>query len=392
MKSNPAFILRFLVLSFLAIFIIFFPLRSLIGGEFVRMRYSKCSSLTQSKDKTICQRKSIKSAVYIGNVSVAVQLFQKSIRNNDEDCHSLGHQVGRDFYEIFRRYGFVRINAPLSECGYGFWHGLMTGFGEDSVSGLVDIDLKKVCPTILGKRSNIYDVCYHGFGIGFVGDPPKIEYWGNPQPLIQNASEKCFEVTQNPLYLEQCYSGVFHQTIGYMQNNEYKFSFPDQNELSGFCGKFGADKIKPCIEQLGPVMTVVLSQDVPKIVAYIKSKFGWLDTETKLRLLQTVVGGAVHLNNDDDTKKAMVYCFGLEENEVKSCLVGVFGGVKTKTRDGDVAALDYLIDLCNQKEISEDNQKKCTDFLVSSVKDPILHAEVSKACGSKKALKVCNLL
>lgn len=393
MKSDISSTLKFLVLGGLFVYIIFFPVSDIVGGIRSTSSFLRCHTLENSSDKVICQRKAIRTAVQSGSVNTAISLYKSAIRVGAIDCHFLGHEVGRDFYEVFKERGFARVGEPMSECGYGFWHGFMTGVAQDFLTtGEAKVDLNKVCPMMLGNKKQIYDICYHGFGIGFVGDPPFPENVGNIQSTVDRATGQCDKITNVPIYNEQCYSGVFHQMLSYMQNSEYDYKFPSGDDVYLFCNKFGTSKVRPCIEQLGPVLTIVVTDDVAKITDLVNKKFGWLDKITRSRLLQTVVGGAVHANTDDKDASSMIFCFSLKDNDVTDCITGVFSGVKTKSAEGDVKALERLVSFCLQEKLSSENQKVCIDFLKASVKDPVLNKEVRAECAQKKDKEICKLI
>ncbi len=385
-------ILTKVVLLALLVVIIVVPVRSLVWLVSDQIRFNFCQNNDES-EKLKCQRTAIKQSVKHRNFRLAINLFKRTIKDSPTDCHNLGHEIGRDVYNSLKKKGLIRINDPLSDCGYGFWHGFMSGVTNDIQNGEnLKIDLSRVCQNMLGSNTGVYPECYHGFGIGFVGDPPSSDVLGNPDLLVQKATDNCKSITNEPSYLEQCYSGVFHQTLAYMQNREYGFNLPKGDLFYRFCNKFGDVYQKPCLEQLGPIFATVITNDIAKIVSIVNTKFTWVTNELRNDLLRTALSAAVHTSNDIETRKDLILCFSFSESDKHSCFVAVLFGVMGRTREGDAETVKYLVQIVDESSLNDKNKEEFMAYLSGAIKDKVLNRELKTYCKKERSDKICNLL
>lgn len=373
-------------------FFVLIPLRSLFLTVADQIKFNSCTKQTNAAVKLNCQRDAIRAAVRENNIPQALTMFKSTIDSSEIDCHTLGHEVGRDVYKSLQVRGMVRIGEALPYCGYGFWHGFMSGFTTDIESGQSPkIDLTKVCQRILGKRLDVYGECYHGFGIGFVGDPPKIEYWGNAKMIVEHGIKSCTDLTNDPNYLDSCVSGVFHQVLRDMQDKQFKLSFPAGDGLYNFCNDFGAEYRSPCIAQLGPVLSGILNADVPKIVGIINTKFRWLTKDLRSIFMETIIGGSTNINTDDVTKKNILFCLTLNDTDREDCFGGIFIGIQNKSKGGELTSVKAMYDFCNQDIMNAEQKKICFDYLSNAVATkPMFKEVIGKYCSGNKEPEFCK--
>ncbi len=346
-KNASLFLLRYLVLSVLFVIVLAFPIKTLGLSILDEFRFYSCLNEENVTKKLNCERSIIKQSVEQGNTSLAVHLFKQAIvKSYDVDCHTVGHEIGHDVYVSLKKRGFVRIGDPMSDCAYGFWHGFMSGFTQDEQNGeKLKVNLSQVCARITGGRKGIYSMCYHGFGLGFVGDPPRTSNWGNVEETIKSSSQHCFELTNISEYNEQCLSGVFHQTLQYMQNNEYKYSLPKGNSLYSFCDKFTKEYQKPCLEQLLPLLSSVVGHDIKVLYKILDTKIN-LDHDFRSQAIISLVAGSITGGNDDDAKNTIDFCSSLETLSSENCFKGIIDGLNTKTNGGKEDVIKKVNFLC----------------------------------------------
>lgn len=381
-----------MVLAGLVFIVLAIPVRILALSAIDQIRFNACSKYKDGGAMLNCQRQVIRDTVSQGSIPLAISMFKTAINIDNIDCHTLGHEVGRDVYKSLQNRGTARIGEALPYCGYGFWHGFMSGFTADIESGqTTKVDLTKVCQKILGKRLDIYGECYHGFGLGFVGDPPKIEYWGNSKMIIEHGIKSCTDLTNNPNYLDSCVSGVFHQVFRDMYDKLYKLDFPPGDGLYNICNDFGLEYRSPCLAQLGPVLSGILNADVPKIVGIINTKFGWLTKDLRSIFMETIIGGSTNMNTDDITKKNILFCLGLNDTDREDCFGGILIGVQNKSKGGEIASVKKMYDFCNQDAMTTGQKQICFDFLSNAVATkPAFKEAVKNNCSTAKDTDFCR--
>jgi hypothetical protein len=104
-----------------------------------------------------------KNSVLIGKMQSpatglnAAKLLLESRRDLRDGCHSLIHEIGKQFYVEFKDEAMVKNN---SWCSYGYYHGLMQSYGEDNLDTLISY-ARKLCNKVEGKLT---DDCMHGIG------------------------------------------------------------------------------------------------------------------------------------------------------------------------------------------------------------------------------------
>ena len=87
----------------------------------------------------------------------AVRIVLESRPDLLQGCHIIAHEVGKRFLSTF---GDEAIVPGNDWCSFGYYHGLLTSFGQDNVEGLVTYAYK-VCSIIASTPS---EDCMHGLG------------------------------------------------------------------------------------------------------------------------------------------------------------------------------------------------------------------------------------
>ncbi|HET7098645.1 MAG TPA: hypothetical protein VFI61_00185 [Patescibacteria group bacterium] len=363
-----AFILRKLIYFTLLSVIILFPVKTIYTQIFDMAVFDSCQNVKSETEKLTCERSVIKKSVEQGNVSLAISFYKDTIKNSTQDCHGLGHEIGRDIYVTLKKRGIVRIGDPLTGCTYGFWHGFMSGVTNDINNGEnLKIKLADVCKKMLSRKDVNFYECYHGFGLGFVGDPPEYNLWGRPSETVAKGIKSCDNLTPNTEFKDACYAGVFHQTLIYMQDKQYKFELPINNNLFNFCNKFEKKYQSVCLGQLFPIAISVLNKNIPEIIQLLDANYKNIDENTKSEMIYGLVGGKVNRSTDEETRFALTFCFTLPDIYKVSCINGVFTGVMTRTKDGETTAIKYLLEMCNTNNLSEENRDECLKPVLKQV-------------------------
>lgn len=159
------------------------------------------SSMVHSKDSKLKE-----AILLLGPEPIMEKLFTESKRDRSVNCHSYSHMVGRSAYELLNAQGLAN---NISLCGYGYTHGLVSGFiAENGIDHFTD-NLSRMCENLKTKIARVQ--CYHGAGHGLMG------YYDNDLPA---AIKKCKEFR----LLRQkhnCYIGSFMENVASGKDQAY---------------------------------------------------------------------------------------------------------------------------------------------------------------------------
>ncbi len=364
--KNRVILYYFLLILFIVL-IIFFSRSQILFG-FDKLSLAKCQTTADQVSRSGCYRNLIKSVVKRGDLGFAINIYKQGIKDNlDADgCHLAGHDIGRDVYESLKKDEPVKINDPMSECGYGFWHGFFSGFSGQVITQEVDKDdLYNLCNKILGSNLDLA-LCYHGLGLGFVGDPPDISVWGNSDKTILQGIKMCDRFTYNDDYMYDCYSGVFHQTFSYMKAGLYGLSLPTGEKIFNFCHDFDKKYWASCLNMLSPYMYGSV-KSLSVLYEVIYTKLRWVPEQINLDIFTDVAAVIVDNDTDVDLKKDLLYCFILNKKYTDACLGGFYWSALNKDSSGKVDAINQLNQRCRQIP-DEDNKNICLDFVSKTSK------------------------
>lgn len=321
-----------------------------------KVSYELCKRTENSIEKTNCFKNLVKSSVKKGNINYSISLMKETLRNDSGDCHTLAHLLGRDFYSSLKNGSLIRINDPMTICGYGFWHGFM---GEVVAENNYE-DLSFVCKKMLGENKSLYSECYHGFGLGFVGDPPKQEMWGKTSDTVYQGLKKCEDLTKGGDYSNDCFTGVFHQILSYIKTSEYKYVLTKE-ELFSFCMSFEDPYKNSCLLQFAPALSAFTGYSFPKLFDLFDANYSKVEASIRDQMMYTMVAGRVNESSDDETKSYLVYCFERAGVYKTSCIQGLFGGIVLKSKSGEVDAVKKIINMCKSTFSNEEDVNVCLE-------------------------------
>ncbi|TVM02893.1 MAG: hypothetical protein CV087_07945 [Candidatus Brocadia sp. WS118] len=213
--------------------------------------YQTCANLSQDSQE-VCLITLIRKISKTESLDVVYELFSRFATSGDVECHSLAHAVGR----IAQQQTNTDLSAAvlpgraqlLTYCGWGFWHGYMSQMTE--MANITSTQLRDFCQ----KQGKLYDAesdCFHGIGLGAIGDPPPRELWGDSQKLFAKSSALCDE-TAPDTHRETCYQGGFHQIIDYMAKDSFSFTRPDPENPFSLCFDQDARYQHACFIQMAP--------------------------------------------------------------------------------------------------------------------------------------------
>lgn len=277
------------------------------------------------------------------------------------NCHSYAHILGERSYEAFL-YGDKKIveSESMSYCGFGFWHGFM---GQYVRKG--DLDPEKITSFCSQFSQKFTDECFHGVGIGSVGDPPHPSTWGKPVDMIKGSLETCDSTATNDEQLNQCLSGVFHQQGIFALRDEYGLVF-DKNEPLSLCAPYeGSHYVSPCYRQISSRLPRAFDNDLTKIYKYLEAKFNNDPIIPNLIFLSSKVLSEDQIFNDQKQQYQTFIndCKDLPKKFQEWCISGYIAGLFEEGQPDK----EYIkaIDFCISEGFSTKEKKRCASSLMS---------------------------
>ncbi len=138
------------------------------GAAFIALKPSGVSKVSAATTMTQCNGGNAASCIGDAALAIAdqdgpaagldaVRMLLQSRPDVAEGCHSVAHEVGNRFYDT---YGDEAIVPGNNWCSWGYYHGLMQTYGEDSLDGLIEY-ATALCNKVDGSLT--ID-CMHGVG------------------------------------------------------------------------------------------------------------------------------------------------------------------------------------------------------------------------------------
>lgn len=366
-----------------------------ISGLILNSKYKSCQSLRGYPAILECDRAVIRYAVRINDMPGAIKIYKQIIADipNTSDCHVVGHEIGRDVFLSLKEGNILNIDDPLSECGYGFWHGFLSGTAGDLISGGIEPDeAPSLCKKIFGDRVNYYPMCYHGIGLGLVGDPPDTRLWGKPDDIVSTNIHKCLEVSADNSNREQCYLGVFHQLFNYMGRDQYGLKAVNKNYLLTFCNKFEARYSHACLSEIAPLMSGYV-QTIPDVLGAVRSSLAWASRQSRLDFFTNAGAAVIDNFKNSGYKENFLFCFSLNTEFRQACLGSFYWNKINNSKTGSTAAVISMYEDCGRDYLSASNKDVCLSYLGDVVKnDPITFGELKTFCTVNRISAVCNVV
>lgn len=214
--------------------------------------YKEACDQATVEEKEECFVKLMKKISLVEPLETIFRIYANYATSDDVECHSLGHIVGKIAQEKTNTDipSVLATTDPdtLHYCGWGFWHGYMGSLTEKHSN--TPNTLHEFCAQ-MGKRYNAESDCFHGVGLGAIGDPPPQEFWGKPDALLQRAFALC-DAAADENFKEVCYQGGFHQMIDYMVRDNFEFTHPDPNDPFDMCLRQEGKLQHACFVQMAP--------------------------------------------------------------------------------------------------------------------------------------------
>lgn len=314
-----------------------------VWAQRVRMNFvqqqTRCASHVE--DRAACYRDVVIEATSRLTFSDAYELFSRVAADTRQDCHDLAHVFGRATYARYRSLPASIDEQSFYVCANGFWHGFMTAFTwahRDDTQAI-----RRLC-TPRGSMPDFEKNCYHGVGIGSVGDPPDIVLWGDEQAIIAHAVGVCEAVAPTDFMRDECIGGVFHQITDSKLAEEFNLPPFDPRDPLVFCDRQQEAYLPMCAGQLAPRLhffaagNLMLVRDM--VAAHIANQ------ALRMHTVALAVTGLVNSISEEQFSEVLVVCETLDGEDREACVQGALAGYHLRGISSDrMAQLSELSEI-----------------------------------------------
>lgn len=303
---------------------------------------------------TICRAKLIREAVEARGDSAGFVLLKDLSNQNNGDCHELAHALGQSIYIQYEKNKTVNLSSYQSDCGFGFWHGFMTSYTYSHKNDISDVYnfCRKEAPSS-------YD-CFHGIGIGLVGDSVLSILRGKEDEFMTHAGNLC----DNTLSISEsrgCITGSYHQAFNYLREGEFSFKKLTSESAKTICLKPTVKYQQYCLEQLAPQISLLTDNKIESISDFVTS----IPKEYQENVWSTAIAG--HTNRIDEKPSILLKeCLDYLPDHKLSCFEGVILSIFTQKIDNN--AVSVATNLCSDATLSQSERSQCDEELEKVLK------------------------
>lgn len=340
---------------------------------YIQKDYNPCSKFDSEAAylQVQCWEQVANKIVKKSGVNGAFKIFPKFLANDSkfgENCHEYTHQVGHYAYNYYWDYkNGKNINMPkeASSCGYGFYHGLMSGI---LAQGVNVNDAVMFCQHLQSKfgdeKQTVLGNCYHGIGHGIA--PTNID-WGNPKSEIMTSIENCKLIGEK---YRECVIAVFGDVSAKYVSEILSKEMPDytKHSIEEFPNIYNVCKIFP----------EYLSECIPAFSSY------GIDTTKKLSDLLTVIKVLNHQDSRTYAIQTIARTYSRKSNfdqnfsiindctnlltkvEQDACLTGAISGKIETIKSGEESEVGASF--CATNNLSENQKLECNQNLANLIK------------------------
>ncbi len=338
--------------------IIFLLLRLQLERVQIRGEIATCAQAgAQARN---CYRDLISQAVRILPFRDAQAVFTQIANDTHQECHDLAHVFGR---MTFLKTGKLPSNIDeqsLYLCANGFWHGFMTAYAWEHKDAPQDIvTLCSGHPEVNNFELN----CYHGVGIGSVGDPPDVTIWGNESHMITRAIDACRAIAPTDNTRLECVSGVFHEIIIDKLAGAFGFPYFNISDPMEFCEGQEKEYKYICVGQMASQVHIFAKGDPAE---FMKLLAGHIEDKTfLLKAFSLSVQGFVSSMQEENIASVFVSCQALLPEDRAACVYGATAGYLA--RGVPSGQIERVFNLC--RGLEEVDKNVCTKQIVQFADD-----------------------
>lgn len=300
---------------------------------FKQDEYHPCDELDSSASylQVQCWEQTANKIVKEGGVQKAFRMLPVFLAKNPnfgENCHEYLHQTGHYAYNYYWDYKngkeFV-IPSEASSCGYGFYHGLMSGVLSQGV-GVVDAKL--FCNYLQKKygdpKQTLLGNCYHGIGHGIA---PTNVNWQNPQTEVSTSIEMCKSIGEK---YRECVIAVFgdvsqkyiSEVLAKEMPDYTKHSIEEYPNIYNVC-RFFPDHLSECI----PAFSSYGIDTSKRLIDLLAITTALGDNDSRSYATETIARTYSRKSNADQNIAIINDCTNLKlKSERDACLTGIISG------------------------------------------------------------------
>lgn len=305
----------------------------IIGYYFQQIAYHPCDKIDSGVAylQVQCWEQAANIIVKEGGIEKAFKMFPFFLQKNPkfgESCHEYLHQTGHYAYNYYWDYkngiDFV-IPSEASSCGYGFYHGMMSGVLSQSVNVS---DAKLFCDYLQTKfgdaKQTLLGNCYHGIGHGIA---PVFIDWENPQTEVSTSIERCKSIGEK---YRECVIAVFgdvsqkyiSEVLAKEMLDYTKYSIEEFPNIYSVC-RFFPDYLSECIPAFSSY-----GIDTDKSLSKLLDATEVLnDNDSRDYAIQTIARTYSRKSNADQNFAIINDCTNLKlKGERNACLAGIISG------------------------------------------------------------------
>ncbi len=381
--SMPQIIKKFLFLYFLIIFVFVGTIlyNNSATSEDI---FATCRD---SADVSLCRQEYVVRVLQTNGVKRAFEEIEKLKKSDSKfapSCHSFAHTIGVAAYPLLLR-GKQVFQIPISDCEWGYFHGLMT----EVVMHKGDLNYASDYCKRLEKYSrgdkDVVDQCYHGIGHGL------------PLYFASNNSQKTKDIVNLSLQAcdkffngqPECKHGVFGgiSTL-FVGDHGLKLTDAGINQIFITCNTQDGDLKSKCYEMMAPALMFLTNDNINLAIGLSNKNI----PGRGLASMASALGMAITTSVDNPTIPVVVgICRHFKENTSPYCLEGyirAFVGLKNIT--------DFnsdILSFCSSILLTEDESSQCRQAALSQASGNIPPDDFSKLCSTltqKEREVYCN--
>jgi len=278
-------------------------------------------------------------------------------------CHYLLHPIGEAAYERYAKTGDTSFMLPEAAlCNYGFYHGFIIKLLEDDPGiATTRAFCDSLKPTLLERRPDVRDQCYHGVGhgllditigsVGSIDDPAWVRSTlGRSTPIALQQCALLGETAEN-----DCISGVFHESAMLQEERRW---YTDPRDPLWLCRESAEEYQPRCFGNMDRLFFKVYpSLAARDVVVRVQELYG-----NDERIVRNVVRrfASRAAMREPDIQEVIGYCREIPDQYQEFCLEGAIAGI---VEEG-VAGEEYRLGLsfCSAPELSPAEKDACVEY------------------------------
>lgn len=304
-----------------------------------------------------------------------------------ETCHGLTHAIGQKAYELFAAHKTFDVNANMSYCSYGFFHGFMEALVKDKF----DIQKAQNFCDFIGKElatesPDAKYACFHGIGHGWTNVHDQ-RFYGNERAMVQPALALCEKVAIDKESLLRCTTGVFDSISVSYYNQLYGLKLNKDDPL-WLCKEQEEKYKEACYRDMMPAILWLGKYDLATSLPYVEHL---KDAQYTGPAVETLASDSIRyvIAAPNGVEKNLEVCKGKPSQIRRSCVEGIINGMMEFgiPEKAHVAALAF----CMRNDLLPTEKELCYRSTLTYVRNRYSAQQADVICMSvdKQYTKYC---